>query len=95
LTWATWRSGRDAPRQTERTVTLVEDRSAALLLRVWLEDDTELRGRLTAVEISQGGEPGQEVTVIVASTPSDVIEAVRAWLDEFLGHATNPVDGGE
>jgi hypothetical protein len=85
----------DALDLSGRTVTLVEDRSAALLLRVWLEDDTEFRARLTAVDVRRGGEPGQDVTVAMASTPGDALEAVRAWLDEFLHRAGNPVDGGE
>jgi hypothetical protein len=76
-------------------MTLVEDRSAALLVRVWLEDETEVRARLTAVDVVPGRGPGQEVTVAVASTPGDVIKAVRAWLDEFLGHAVDSVDDGE
>jgi hypothetical protein len=72
------------------------DRTAVLLVRVWLEgDDTEaFRGRLTAVDTSTGPRAGEEATVAVASSPEEVIEAVRAWLDGFLGGVPGPVGGG-
>jgi hypothetical protein len=60
---------------------LTEDRSAALLVRVWLEDDAEnFRARMTAV-----GMPGSaDQTVALAASPSDVIDAVGKWLEDFL-----------
>jgi hypothetical protein len=33
------------------------------------------------------------VTVAVASSPGGVLDAVRDWLDDFIGNATIPVDG--
>src|SRR3954447_3521066 len=71
------------------TVTLDQDRSASLLVRVWLDSDTdEFRARLTSVDTSPGQE-GAEATVGVASSPSDVITAVRTWLATFLGPSSN------
>lgn len=71
------------------TVTLDQDRSASLLVRVWLDGDTdEFRARLTSVDTSPGQE-GAEVTVGVASSPGDVITAVRTWLATLLGPAAN------
>jgi hypothetical protein len=76
------------------TVTLNDDRSATLILRVWLEGGTDnFRGRLTAVDTSAGQEGG-ELTLRVTSSPSDMLDVVRAWLDEFLGQAPQPADGG-
>src|SRR4051794_23901672 len=69
------------------TVTLDQDRSASLLVRVWLDGDTdEFRARLTSADTSPGQE-GAEVTVGVASSPDDVITAVRTWLATLLGPA--------
>jgi hypothetical protein len=58
------------------------DRTAALVLRVWLEDDAGFRARLTSAPTAGDRRPGDEVTVAVAATPSEVLEAVRAWLDD-------------
>jgi predicted nucleotidyltransferase len=75
-------------------MTLDDERSATLILRVWLEGGTHnFRGRLTAVDTSAGHEGG-DLTVGVASSPGEVVGAVHAWLDEFLGQASPPVDGG-
>ncbi|MBM7809036.1 hypothetical protein JOD57_004873 [Geodermatophilus bullaregiensis] len=69
------------------------DRSAALLVRVWLEDGAPaFRGRLTTVDTSPGRRGTQEATVALASSPDDVLDAVRAWLDAFLRDAGNPID---
>jgi hypothetical protein len=64
---------------------LTEDRSAALLVRVWLEDGTEhFRARVTAV-----GMPGSEDrTVALAASTSDLIDAVSKWLDDFLRYGS-------
>ncbi len=74
---------------------MVNDWNAALLIRVWLEQADVFRARLTAV----GGLPGDssvdDVTVVVASSPSDVVHALSAWLEEFLHEAVNPIDSGE
>lgn len=73
---------------------MIDDRSAALLVRVWLEDGTDaFRARVTSLDPSQGNEPGRELTVAVASTPSDVVLAVSEWLGEFLARTARPIDG--
>jgi hypothetical protein len=74
-------------------VTLNDDRSATLILRVWLEGGTDnFRARLTAVDTSTGHEGG-ELTLKVTSSGSEMLVAVRSWLDEFLGQASRPADG--
>jgi hypothetical protein len=75
-------------------VTLNDDRSATLIIRVWLEGGANnFRGRLTAVDTSAGHEGG-ELTLGVTSSADALVDAVHAWLDEFLGQASQPVDGG-
>jgi hypothetical protein len=76
-------------------VTLNDDRSGTLILRVWLESGTnDLRGRLTTVDTSIGHE-GADLTVGVASSVDGLVDAVRAWLDQFLeGGGPHPVDIG-
>ncbi len=69
---------------------LNQDRSASLLLRVWLEDGDGFRARLTSVDTSAGQLDGAEVTVGVASSPSDVITLVDTWLTKFLGADGEP-----
>jgi hypothetical protein len=64
---------------------LTEDRSAALVVRVWLEDGAEhFRARVTAVDM-HGYE---DRTVALAASTSDLIYAVSKWLDEFLRFGT-------
>ncbi len=63
------------------------DRSAALVVRIWMEDDEAFRARLTYAPLLGEAGLGDEVTVTVAATPGGVIDAVRAWLDEFVGGA--------
>lgn len=65
---------------------LAEDRSAALLVRVWLEGGTEFRARVTAVGRDDPHDPGDDVTVALASSPGDVLGALRDWLDDFVRH---------
>lgn len=63
-------------------------------MRVWLEGAAgEFRGRLASVDTS-GSQPGGELTVAVTSTPEDMLEAVRAWLDDFSQGAPAPHDSG-
>jgi hypothetical protein len=70
-------------------VAVADDRSAALLLRVWIEEGSEqFRARLMAV--GPDGQQGDR-TVALASSPEDVIDAVRRWLDDLIGHRT-PTD---
>jgi hypothetical protein len=74
-------------------VTLDEDRSAVLVIRVWLEGGTEqFRGRLTATGTSSGSTPGDEVTVAVVSSPREATDAVSHWLQGFLGGAAKRID---
>jgi len=71
---------------------VVEDPSAALVIRVWLEGPGELRARLLTVQAADET-PAEEMTVAVASSPDDVLAAVRAWLDGFVRDAVDPGDG--
>jgi hypothetical protein len=72
------------------------DPSAVLVVRVWLEGDTDqFRARLMTVGTTPGRRVGEEVTVTVAASPGDVVRAVRAWLEEFLDTGSSSIDGGE
>jgi hypothetical protein len=62
---------------------VVQDPSAALLVRVWLEGPGEFRARLLTLRADAAGTSAEEVTVAVASSPEDVLDAVRAWLGDF------------
>jgi len=74
-------------------VTLNDDRSAALLIRVWVEEGSDgFRGRVSSIDTSGGAAGESEVTFAVASSPSDVMVAVRRWLDDFTGPAPDPID---
>jgi hypothetical protein len=67
-------------------VAVADDRSTALLLRVWTEAGAdEFRARLLAI-----GPDGQQSdrTVALASSPDDVLDAVSSWLEEFLRYRT-------
>jgi hypothetical protein len=76
-------------------VTVDDDRSSVLLIRVWLEDGADgFRARLTTVGPRWGRDPGNEVAVAVAGSPAAVSEAVRAWLLSFVGSAAGPGRGG-
>lgn len=70
-------------------MTLNQDRSASLLIRVWLESEAEgFRARLTSVDTTPGAE-GAEVTVGVVSSPTDVLAVVGSWMTTFLGPDVN------
>ncbi len=71
---------------------MVDDPSAALLIRVWLEGSSEFRARLMALGVATAETPAEEVTVAVASSAEDVLAAVRRWLDGFTGDATTRPD---
>jgi hypothetical protein len=76
-------------------VPVSDDRSAALLVRVWLEGDIgAMRARLTALRPSQDGEPPEEVTVAVVASTGDVLRAVGEWLEDVLGDRPEPIDDG-
>ncbi|SDX30900.1 hypothetical protein SAMN05660209_00112 [Geodermatophilus africanus] len=62
---------------------MAQDPSAALLLRVWLEGPGRFRARLLTLHADAAGTSAEEVTVAVASSPEGVLDAVRAWLDDF------------
>jgi hypothetical protein len=61
---------------------VVQDPSAALLVRVWLEGPGEFRARLLTRHGDAAGTSAEEVTVAVASSPEGVLDAVRAWLGD-------------
>lgn len=63
---------------------VTDDRSAALLVRVWLEEGGEFRARVTAA----GMHGAEDRTVALAASRGDVLDAVSAWLDEFLRYGT-------
>lgn len=65
---------------------MVQDSSAALLVRVWLEGPGEFRARLLTLSADATGTSAEEVTVALASSPGGVLDAVRAWLDDVTGH---------
>jgi hypothetical protein len=71
------------------------DRSAVLLLRVWLADGARtFRGRLTKMDTSVARD-GEETSVAVVSSPRDAAEVVRTWLNRFLDEAPDPIVGDE
>lgn len=70
-----------------------DERSAALVIRVWLEGGSgQFRGRLTAVDTSAGAARGGEVTQAVVSSPRQVTDAVSQWLRGFVRDATKRID---
>ena len=71
---------------------MVDDPSAALLIRVWLEGSSGFRARLLALGAATAETPAEEVTVAVASSAEDVLAAVRRWLDGFTRDATTQPD---
>ena len=73
---------------------MVDHRSAALLIRVWLEESGELRARLLTQRDDTAGGPAEDVTVAVASSPEAVLDAVRDWLDGFSRQVLDRADGG-
>ncbi|WP_448608648.1 hypothetical protein [Geodermatophilus sp. URMC 60] len=66
---------------------MVDDPSAALLIRVWLEGPGEFRARLMTLRDATAEAPAEQVTVAVASSPGGVLDAVRDWLDGFTRQA--------
>ena len=52
---------------------MVDDPSAALLIRVWLEGSSEFRARLMALGVATAETPAEDVTVAVASSAEDVL----------------------
>jgi hypothetical protein len=67
---------------------VIDNRSAVLLIRVWLEGaDDAFRARLTAPGLPGDGAPTEETTVAVAASPQDVVAAVEEWLAGYLRSA--------
>jgi hypothetical protein len=80
------------PRGTRGRDDVVDDPSAALLIRVWFEGAGEFRARLLALRDATAETPPEEVTVAVTSSPGGVLEAVRGWLDDFSRRAADRGD---
>jgi len=72
---------------------VVDQPSAALLIRVWLEENGDVRARLLTQRDAAAGRPGENVTVAVASSVDGVLAAVRAWLEDFTRQAVHPTGG--
>jgi hypothetical protein len=74
---------------------VVNDRATALLIRVWLEGaqdpGTGFRARVMAVRGSDDAH-GEDVTLALAASPREVIDAVGDWIEGLLGDAPDPVD---
>ncbi len=82
------------PRSAGGMVTVVSNRSSALLIRVWVEDGAgHFRARVTTIDTAPG--VGDESTVAVAASPDELLDAVGGWLDQFLQHARRPIDDEE
>ena len=72
-------------------MTVNEDRSGVLLVRVWLEDGADgFRARLTALGPGRRAGEGQERVVALASSPAATAAAVYAWLRDVVGVPADP-----
>ena len=72
-------------------MTVDDDRSSVLLIRVWAEEGADtFRARLTTAGPWWGWDPGEGVTVALATTPAAVSDAVGAWLLSLVRSATGP-----
>jgi hypothetical protein len=70
-----------------------DDRSAVLLLRVWLADGAQtFRGRLMKMDTSVARRGAEETSVALVSSPRDAAKAVRTWLEGFLDEAPDGID---
>jgi hypothetical protein len=70
-----------------------EDRAAALLVRVWVEEDSgQFRARLTAIDFGASGVGGEQHTIAVVASPSDAADALRRWLEDFRRPVGQPID---
>jgi hypothetical protein len=75
---------------------LSQSPSAALLVRVWLEDGpATFRSRVTALGRSERGRPPGDVTVAVVLSPGDLLLAIRDWLDAFVSQAGERFDDND
>jgi hypothetical protein len=73
---------------------VTDDRSAALLIRVWLDGVDRFRARVIALGTD---EPDDERTVALAASPGGVLDAIGHWLDDLPGHgpAVDPLARSE
>jgi hypothetical protein len=78
---------------SRRRRVVVDHWGAALLIRVWLEDAGGMRARLLSLPNLSDGRPAEETTVAVASSPGDVLDAVRDWLEGVTRQAPGPLNG--
>lgn len=60
-------------------------RVGVLVIRVWEEEGSGLRARLTRTMDVEASDSTAEVT---AGTKEAILDAVRSWLDDFLSVAT-------
>jgi hypothetical protein len=71
------------------------DGATALLIRVWLEGAQDpgagFRARVMAVRGSDDPR-GEDVTLALAASPREVMDAVGDWLDGVIRDAPGPVD---
>jgi hypothetical protein len=66
-------------------VAVTDDRSAVLLIRVWLDgDDQAFRARLTALGSPDKDGRVEESAVATTASPSVVVAAVEEWLAQFV-----------
>jgi len=77
------------------TVRMPEDRSFALLIRVWFEDQADnLRARVTALAGSSEHDECErkriDMTIAIATTPCEAVDSASEWLDVLLHHGFNP-----
>jgi hypothetical protein len=71
------------------TVTVNEDQSGVLLVRVWLEGGADgFRARLIALGPWRWNDKGEE-RVALASSPAAVADAVYEWLRDAFGTTTD------
>ncbi|MGY1684976.1 hypothetical protein ACI8AK_05240 [Geodermatophilus sp. SYSU D00867] len=65
---------------------MTDERSAALLVRIWLEGGIDrFRARVTEVGLDTSEE---DRTLTLTSSPREVVDAVSHWLDHFLRYGT-------
>ncbi|WP_179966110.1 hypothetical protein [Modestobacter altitudinis] len=94
--WTKSRPPGGGRRRSGWAVAVDGDRSAALLLRIWRDDGARsFRGRMTSMDTWPMSAGEELATVGLAASPRDVMDAVRAWLDEFLGDAPMSIDGDD
>jgi hypothetical protein len=72
-------------------VTVDDDRSSVLVIRVWLEDGADgFQARLTTLGPPWEQGSGDDAAAALAASPAAVSDAVRAWLLSFVGSTARP-----